>query len=301
MTEGAARLQARAREALAGLPALLLSAERLAAMLGPGAHGQRRPGTGEDFWQYRPAAPGDTLRSIDWRRSARSDGQFVRDREAQSAQSAVLWVSAAAGMEQVWPGPSGPAGGPLRATKGDRARLVALALALALLAGGERVAPAGEPARAGRAQGERIAAALLARLEAATARPADEDAPPLAALRPGQRVVLLDDFLGDPAPVLAFLGRAAGLGVRGAMVQVLDPEDELFPFAGAVDFRLPGGGAGQVTRDAAGLRAGYLARLADRRALLGRAAAGAGWHFVTHRSDDPPAAALIGLWSVLGR
>lgn len=294
MTEGAARLQARAREALAGLPALLLSAERLAAMLGPGAHGQRRPGTGEDFWQYRPAAPGDTLRSIDWRRSARSDGQFVRDREAQSAQSAVLWVSAAAGMEQVWPGPA------RRATKGDRARLVALALALALLAGGERVAAAGEPARPGRAQGERIAGALLARLAAATARPADEDAPPLAALRPGQRVVLLDDFLGDPAPVLAFLGRAAGLGVRGAMVQVLDPEDELFPFGGAVDFRLPGGGAGKVTRDAGGLRAGYLARLAERRALLGRAAAGAGWHFATHRSDDPPAAALIGLWAVLG-
>ncbi len=282
-----ARLQAGAEAASAGLPALMLSAERLAAALVPGAHGQRRAGTGEDFWQYRPASIGDSARSIDWRRSARSDGQFVRDREAQSAQSAALWVSSAAGMDY--------AGGPSRATKRDRADLLALALAMALLAGGERVALAGQPPRPGRLQAERIAEALVAR----ATLPGDEDTPPAEALRPGQRVVILDDFLGDPQPVLDYLGRAAGMGVQGALMQVLDPDEEDFPWQGAVLFRSASGRLSHDTRDAGGLRAAYLARLAERRALLGRAALSAGWHFGSHDTAAAPSQALLWLWSVL--
>lgn len=286
-SQDSAGLRARAEAASAGLPALMLSAERLAASLTAGAHGQRRAGTGEDFWQYRPAAAGDTARSIDWRRSARSDGQFVRDREAQVAQSAVLWVSAAAGMEF--------AGGPDRARKRDRCDLLALAVALALLAGGERVALAGQPPRPGRLQADRIAEALVSRIPLDL----DDDVPPAEALRPGQRVVLFDDFLGDPAPLLAYLDRAAGLGVQGALMQVLDPDEEGFPYGGAVLFRSAAGALRHDTRDAGGLRAAYLARLAERRELLSRAALAAGWHFGTHDTASPPAQAALWLWSVL--
>lgn len=265
----------------------MLSAERLASALMAGAHGQRRPGPGEDFWQYRPATSGDTARSIDWRRSARSDGQFVRDREAEVPQSASIWVSAAAGMEH--------AGGPGRPLKRDRADLLALALAMALLAGGERVALAGDPPRPGRAQADRIAQALVTRAPLAV----DDDMPPAQALRPGQRVILLDDFLGDPQPVLDYLHRAAGMGIRGALLQVLDPDEEGFPWIGAVLFRSASGALGHDTRDAGGLRDAYLARLAERRRLLGDAALNAGWHFGTHDTTSAPSQALLWLWSVL--
>lgn len=282
-----AQLRAEAEAAAAGLPALLLSAERLAAALVMGAHGQRRAGSGEDFWQYRPASAGDGMRSIDWRRSARTDAQYVRDREAQQAQAAVLWVSAGQGMAF--------SGGPDRPAKLDRARLLALALGLALLNTGDRVALAGQPPRLGRAQGERIAEALSRR----EVQPGDDDPLPDGALRPGQRLILLDDFLGDPAPVLAMLEQAAAMGVRGAMLQVLDPDEEAFPYEGAVLFRSGSGAAHHDTRDAGGLRTAYLARLKDRRALLSRAAQQAGWHFGTHDTAAAPGQALMWLWSVL--
>ncbi|MBT0781073.1 DUF58 domain-containing protein [Paracoccus sp. pheM1] len=287
MKPQADQLRAGAEAASAALPALMLSAERLAAALVPGAHGQRRAGMGEDFWQYRPATAGDTARSIDWRRSARSDAQFVRDREAQVAQSAAIWVSAAAGMDYT--------GSAERPSKRDRADLLALALAMALLAGGERVALAGQPPRPGRLQAERMAEALVARAPL----PGDEDAPPAEALRPGQRVILFDDFLGDPQPVLDYLARAAGLGVQGALMQVLDPDEEGFPWRGAVLFRSASGTLRHDTRDAAGLRAAYLARLAERRAQLTGAARMAGWHFGTHDTGAAPSQALLWLWSVL--
>ena len=144
-------------------------------------------------------------------------------------------------------------------------------------------------------RGRSVGEALVARAPL----PADEDTPPAEALRPGQRIVLIDDFLGDPAPVLAYLDRAAGLGVRGALLQVLDPDEEAFPYGGAVLFRSASGALRHDTRDAGGLRAAYLARLAERRAALTRAAATAGWHFGTHDTAAPPAQALLWLWSVL--
>jgi uncharacterized protein (DUF58 family) len=100
--------------------------------------------------------------------------------------------------------------------------------------------------------------------------------------------VLFDDFLGDPQPVLDYLHRAAGLGVRGALMQVLDPDEEAFPWTGAVLFRSASGALSHDTRDAGGLREAYLARLAERRELLGRAALNAGWHFGTHDTAARP-------------
>ena len=99
--------------------------------------------------------------------------------------------------------------------------------------------------------------------------------------------------------MLDYLARAAGMGVSGALLQVLDPDEEGFPWEGAVLFRSASGALRHDTRDAAGLRDAYLARLAERRALLSRAAAAAGWHFGTHDTASAPSQALLWLWSVL--
>ncbi|WP_419182494.1 DUF58 domain-containing protein [Paracoccus seriniphilus] len=289
VTATTAHLRAGAEAASADLPGLILSAERLAAMVAPGAHGLRRAGMGEDFWQYRPAGIGDSARAIDWRRSARSDAQFVRDREAQSAQTARLWVSSGQGMSY--------SGSELRPTKLARARVLALALAMVLLRGGEKVGLLGHPARLGRAQSGPLAEQLLRRPMAT----GDGDAPKADELRPNQRLVILSDFLTDIDWVAPFLARAAALGVSGVLLQVLDPDEETFPFDGAVTFRSPSGGLRHDSHDAAGLREAYLMRLAERRDRLRRAAETAGWYFTCHSTDQAPAHALGWLYQTLGR
>lgn len=280
-TGGAAALRLRAEAAALGLPELMLAAERLAASVDPGAHGLRRAGLGEDFWQYRPAVPGDPAGLIDWRRSARSDAAFVRERELQAPQAAVLWVSGAPGM--------GWSGDPARPAKRDRGRVLALALALLMLRGGERVGVGASPARPGRAQAEALARDLLA---------AKDELPDDGALRPHRRVVLVGDFLGDLSGLRLLLGQAAALNCRGALLQLLDPVEESFPFAGAVRFRAPSGER-HATGNAAALRDAYLARLAARRAELAQMTAGAGWRFGTHDTGAPPATALLWLHGAL--
>ena len=140
------QLRSGAESEAASLPPLLAQAEHLAGTVLLGDHGRRRAGLGDDFWQYRPVQPGDTLRMIDWRRSAKTGAQFVRQREWQVAQSVMLWVDQSPAMSF--------ASARDLPTKADRARLLALAVAILLIRGGERVGLTGTqlPPRRGEGQ-----------------------------------------------------------------------------------------------------------------------------------------------------
>lgn len=296
----AARLRARA-EALAGsLPPLLAAAEHLAASVVLGDHGRRRAGMGDEFWQYRPAHGGDSARMIDWRRSARGDAYFVREREWQAAQSVLVWVDG--GRSMTYAGDAG------RETKARRAGLLALSLAVLLVRAGERVGLAGPevPPRSGAAQLLRIAAALAGGDGADDAagrggHHPDHDLPDGRALPRHGRAVFLSDFLGDIAPVERALTDAADRGVRGALVQVLDPVEEAFPFDGRTIFESMSGAVQFETLKAADLRARYRARLAERKAALETLARRTGWRWLCHHTDTPAQAGLLWLYQALER
>lgn len=282
-------LRARAETLGQSLPPLLAAAEHLSATVILGEHGRRRAGMGDEFWQYRPAHAGDSARMIDWRRSARADAHFVREREWQAAQSVTLWVDTSRSMAFT--------GDKARPPKADRARLLALALAVLLLRGGERVGLAGDaaPPRSGRAQVDRLALAL------AGDGTADYGAPIASGMVAHGRAVFLSDFLGDMTGVEQAMARASDKGVRGALVQVLDPVEESFPFDGRTIFESMGGTLRHETLRAGDLKARYLARLAERKdrlAALGRAS---GWHSLTHHTGESAQAALLWLYRAMER
>ena len=282
-------LRARAETLGQALPPLLAAAEHLSATVILGDHGRRRAGMGDEFWQYRPAHAGDSARMIDWRRSGRADSHFVQEREWQAAQSVTLWVDTSRSMAFT--------GDKSRPNKADRARLLALALAVLLLRGGERVGLAGDaaPPRSGRAQVDRLALAL------ADEAGADYGAPVASGMVAHGRAVFLSDFLGDLSGVEQAMARASDKGVRGALVQVLDPAEESFPFDGRTIFESMGGTLRHETLRAGDLKARYLARLAERKdrlAALGRAS---GWYSLTHHTGESAQAALLWLYRAMER
>ena len=280
-------LRSRAEALGQTLPPLLAEAEMLAATVMLGEHGRRRAGLGDEFWQYRPAHQGDSARMIDWRRSARSDAHFVREREWQAAQSVTIWVDPSRSMAFT--------GDRSRPAKADRARLLGLALAVLLLRGGERVGLAGLAApRAGRTQLLRLAARLAG--EDGTA---DYGAPETEGMVSHGRAVFLSDFLGDLSGIEAGLARAADRGVKGVLLQVLDPAEEEFPFDGRTIFESMGGSLRHETRRAGDLRSRYLSRLAERKDRLASLGRAVGWHFNTHHTGQPAQSALLWAYAAL--
>lgn len=290
MSLAPADLRAAAEGLAAPLPPLLAEAEHLAAAVVGGEHGRRRPGPGADFWQYRAAMPGDDARRIDWRRSARSDAAFVQDKEWQTAQTVTVWAdrgrSMAFASQKSLP------------EKGFRARLLVLATAVMLVRGGERVGLSGEGALAPR-RGPSVLPRLAERL--GSDEGADYAAPDLGAAPPRSRALLASDFLGDLAPVAGAVARAADRGVTGALLQVLDPEEEAFPFQGRTIFESIGGTLRHETLKAGELRQRYLDRLMERKERLRDLARATGWLWTTHRTDHPAATALLWVRAALER
>ncbi|WP_239025410.1 DUF58 domain-containing protein [Roseicyclus persicicus] len=281
-------LRSRSETVAAALPALMADAQHLSATVLLGVHGRKRAGTGDEFWQYRPAQAGDAYRQIDWRRSARSDGHFIRQTEWQAAQAVLIGVDDAASM--TFTGHKG------RPSKLRRAQTLAMALAIIAVRGGERVGLTHlpEPPRGGTAQLMRMAQALMDGHEAG-----DYGAPRPQVMPMGSRAVFLSDFLGDPAAIEAVLGRAADRDVRGALVQILDPDEEAFPFDGRTVFESMTGAIRFETLKAKSLREAYLERLAERKARLQEMCRRTGWRYHLHHTDQPAEPALLWLYRAL--
>src|ERR671919_1551699 len=79
------------RTLAATLPRLILESRKIAATVIHGLHGRRRAGSGENFWQYRRFVSGEPAHRVDWRRSARDDHLYVREREWEAAHIIWLW------------------------------------------------------------------------------------------------------------------------------------------------------------------------------------------------------------------
>ncbi len=265
--------------ALAGdLPGVLLDARRLAASA-PGVHGRRRAGQGEAFWQYRDHRPEDGARLVDWRRSARGDRYFVREREREAAQSAWFWIDADAGFN--W------TSDPARTTKLRRAQTIALALATLLNRGGERVGVLGLAPRSGPRAIDRLAQDFLA-------APREAEPPARAC------IVFFSDFYAPIETWRARLSAAADAGASGALAMIADPAEEEFPFRGRTLFLEPGGRRSETLLGRAeAVREAYAERLETHRRAIRTLGGEYGFPALLHRTDHGAAPALAMLIALI--
>lgn len=265
------------------LPDICVSAREVASSVMHGVHGRRRAGIGEAFWQFRPFTPGESASRIDWRRSARDDRTYVREREWEAAQTIWLWIDRSPSMAFV--------STLAQHSKLDRALVLGLAAADLLVRGGERVGLL-ELTRpiASRTVVDRLAQAL-----ASDSDHVDAELPRPRPLPSRSRAILIGDWLSDAAAVVSTLQSLASEGARGHLIAVTDPVEESFPFAGHIEFNDVDSTARLRLGEARTLRDIYLARLASHRDRLAAACRSLGWSFAVHRTDRPASEALLRL------
>ncbi|MEW6255083.1 MAG: DUF58 domain-containing protein [Pseudomonadota bacterium] len=270
----------------AAMPRLVLEARRIASSVQHGLHGRRRVGSGENFWQYRRFMDGEPAARVDWRRSARDDNLYVREREWEAAHTVWIWPSLSLSMDYA------SARNP---PKVERALVIAFALADLLVKGGERV---GIPDLMRPSASRRIVERMAEAVSHAGHGPA---LPPGFAPSPLSEIVLLGDFFSPTKEACAAISRLAGTRAHGHVVQIVDPSEEAFPFSGRVEFRAPGAQPSLTVGRAETWKADYQARLADHRAALRHEAQRMGWGFSVHRTDRPASELLLALHARMGQ
>ncbi|MEL0107381.1 MAG: DUF58 domain-containing protein [Rhodospirillaceae bacterium] len=277
----------RAEELAAGLPPLLVSANRVAATISQGVHGRRRVGQGETFWQFRQYHPSDSVHQIDWRQSAKTQPVFVRQTEWEAAQCVWIWRDASGSMDY-----RSRRRLPL---KSERADLLSLALASLLIRGGEYVALLG--AENGPATGRSALNQMALTIE--HNQLPRGSVPPLQRVPRYARMVLFSDFFTPLEEIKSAIEPYANGGVRGHIIQVLDPAEEKLPFKGRIRFVGMENEGDVLFGRVEGVRENYGKTFENHRAGLDALVRTAGWTMTTHRTDKSPESILLPLYLLL--
>lgn len=268
------------------LPSLVVAAKDVAATVMHGVHGRRRAGMGETFWQFRPFVWGESTTRIDWRRSARDDRIYVREREWEAAHTVWIWTDRSPSMAYV--------STLARQSKLDRAVTLGLAAADLLVRGGERVgAPGLTRPVAARNIVDRLAEAMVE--EAGRPAHVAAELPPPDPLAPRSQIVLLSDMLNAPDDIRATIHSIASRGAVGHVVMISDPVEDTFPFTGHIEFLDVDSDARLRVGEAQTFKADYVRRLAAHRDAVRDVCASRGWSFALHRTDRPASEALLAL------
>ncbi len=248
-----------------------------AGRVGPGvsgAHASRTRGTSGEFDEYRPCRQGANTRRIDWKLFARTERAFVRVSREPAVFTSRIILDATASMA-------------FPADTLSKWRL-ASSLALCLIA----VARAtGDPAGLTLVHSDvergtaRIGAAALSRalnmIERMQPTGSSLLAPEIArAARPGTRVVLISDFLGDAADALDAARGAVANRCDVHAVHVID-QLELVPDTGSSAFVHDPEDIDTLRPLDAGTLEHYHATFAEWRTGLAREWRNAGVHFHT--------------------
>jgi uncharacterized protein (DUF58 family) len=270
----------------ARLPSLVIAARRVAQTVRHGVHGRRRTGSGETFWQFRPFLSGEPSSRVDWRRSAREERAYVREREWEAAHTVWIWFERSASMR------FGSSLAP--ASKIDRAALLALAFADLCVRGGERAGLLGLT-RPLATQGvvERFAEAIAT--DERLRGPSQAALPAASPAAPRSMVLTIGDFLSEPEEIARTIQAVSGEGATGELVMILDPIEEIYPFSGNTEFLHPSGSLRLVAPRAQSLRDAYLTRLAAHREAIRAICARSGWGMRIHRTDGSPSEMLLAL------
>jgi uncharacterized protein (DUF58 family) len=271
-----------AKEALRHLE---LHARRTVDGLRHGVHRSRRIGVSTDFDHHKTYAPGDPLKHVDWKASARHDRFFVKRYVEETALAVRLVVDRSGSMAQ---------------TTGEACKYVQacrLAASLAYLvikerdAAGLALTSAKETVWLPAGSSDAHLARLFMALAGTEALAVDNLPASLRAIRDRAErrglVVVISDLLFDPAPVQRELGQLQAQGHEALVFQIRDATEEDFPFNRWAQFRCLENPAVRHRLDTVPLkrlyREEYQALLADWRAWTKRQ----GIHYVSFRATEP--------------
>ncbi len=282
-------LEASAMELADRMPVLVVEARKVSHTVFHGIHGRRRAGAGDTFWQFRKFSHGDTAAQIDWRRSASSQALYIREKEWEAAHTIWLWPDLSPSMI-------------FRSRMSDiqkreRALILMFALGQLLVNAGERVGiPGLSNPNASRNIISKLAETVLSNIQS---KPEQDALPPAIKLNSLSECVIFSDCFEPLDSLLERCKHLAAQGIKGHVVQILDPAEENFPYSGRTEFHSHQGDRKFVISRAERIREEYQLRLQALKEELKHHFDRMSWSYMVHHTDSSASEALLSLYSMV--
>lgn len=256
-----------------------------------GLHASPFQGFSVEFSEHRRYSQGDDLKDIDWQVYARTDRFYVKKYQAETNISGYLVMDLSESMDYTYQ---------QKLTKFDYSVCLAAALAYMMI---HQQDPVGLvtfdekirhclPPRSKRTQLGNILA-ILSKLKPTGPTEIAKNLKNLAAMvRHRSLIMLFSDLLTEPQPVLDTLKQLRSRGHDVILFHVLDEAEVSFPFTGTVDLREPETNETAIM-DADGIRAEYLAAVAELCGQYRKACFTAGIDYVALNTSMPFDKALV--------
>ncbi len=178
-----------------------------------GAHGRRKAGGGDDFWQFRDYRQGDSPRQVDWKQTAKTDRVFLREREEAAPQSLFFYREPSPSMDY--------ASRSRGMSKRDYADVIWLAMGYMAVKAGERITVPG------------YAPSYVSRQETIPDMYARADFASAGSIQDMQGF-MVHDFCKPADEVKKFIDALVNQGNGGLIVHLSDPAETSFPFSGHI-------------------------------------------------------------------
>ncbi len=289
------KLRSKAEETSVSLPSLMLKSRKIAKSVLHGEHARRRPGTGENFWQFREYMPTDRPEDIDWRQSAKGDNVFIKQKEWLVTRKILFWCAGGKSMD-FGSNPENPF-----YTKQENSQIMCLALALILQRSYEQIGAYGE-GRTGRGEPamEKLGQYLLDRRHAPLK---DASLPDIASTSLPQHAIFIGvgDFLSPIEEIEAHFEILAKQTKTALIIQTLDPAEMELGFSGRVRFKGAHSEDEEVINNVTTIRDSYKQRINEHIKKVEELCMRYDWHYQLHPTDLNIADTLKSVWESIER
>ena len=265
----------------------MLAAEQVAQAVQSGAHGRRRAGFGESFWQFRDYQPDESASRIDWRQSAKRDRLAVREFEWDAVQTAYVWLDDSASMSYSSKLKTVP-------SKLVAARVLALALANLMMRGGESVGSLDMVVKAG--SNKRKIEELAHWLNEVRDRDFPNATNEIAAYA---QQVWFSDFLMPTEQLKDQLRQQTKSRQSGVLVQIVDPSELSLPFKGRTKFQGMEGEDAWTVQKTENVKDLYSTRWREHCDSLKSISSAAGWSLLQVNTAEALSSSLSKLYGLL--
>lgn len=273
------------------LPDLLLASHKIARSVLAGSHGCKRAGQGSQFWQYRHALPGESVQTIDWRKSAKSNKAYIKETEEENTQTLYLWCDVSGSMH--WRSRHD------LPTKQNRAFLLGLTLSSLLLNGGERVKLLLPNQQNNGFRGTHQLYPLAEQLTQSINLTPSNPFPIPEQVSPNAWTVLISDFLYPYDQLADFLKKLAERPSHLLLIQIADPAEKTLPFKGRIEYRGLEGEDGLILSNNAQSSSDYETLWTDHQKKLKRLSQNVGIPLLCDFSDQHASQTLLQAWNIL--